>query len=155
MKLKILSMLITLAVLAVMPMIYMGKFDPVSIVNSAVSSGATEFSTLKAQVPANLGNAITDEKIQVYKWRDKNGVMQFSGAPPATVSNAEQVMLDPDSNLVQAVKMPEKAQAKTAETESRNPYSMKGMKKVMDDARGVEGLLQKRHEEQQKVYNNL
>jgi hypothetical protein len=29
------------------------------------------------------------------------------------------------------------------------------MKKVMDDARGVEGMLRKRHEEQQKAYNNL
>jgi len=32
-----------------------------------------------------------------------------------------------------------------------NPYSVKGMKKVMDDARGIEQMLQKRHEDQQKM----
>ncbi len=42
-----------------------------------------------------------------------------------------------------------------AKSESPNPYSIKGMKKVMNDAKGVESLLQNRHEEQQKMMNNL
>jgi len=158
MKLKILFMLITLGVLSVTPMIYMGKFDPMAFFDSGLSKGASEFNKLKARVPKDLTSVVTDKKVQIYKWRDEHGVMQFSNTPPPTVNNAERVVLDPDSNLMQAVKVPEKEEEKpkqTAQTEMPNPYSVKGMKKVMDDARGIEDLLQKRHEKQQKMLNNL
>lgn len=156
MKLKIISMLIILGIMSVTPMIYTGKFNPLAMIDSGFSNGASEISKLKAKAPKNLTNAVTDEKVQVYKWRDENGVMQFSNTPPPTVSNAEQVTLNPNSNLVQAVKVPEKqAPEESAEVAAPNPYSVKGMKKVMDDARGVEGMLQQRHEDQQKMLNNI
>ncbi|NOQ69577.1 MAG: DUF4124 domain-containing protein [Gammaproteobacteria bacterium] len=155
MKFKILSMLIILGVISVLPMIYTGKFDPLVFI-TGFSDESSGFTKLKAKAPENLSNVVTDEKVQVYKWSDKNGVMQFSNRPPLTVTNAEQVVLDPNSNLVQAVKIPEKEEPKqVVQTESPNPYSVKGMKKVMDDARGVEEMLHKRHEEQQKMMNNL
>ena len=82
--------------------------------------------------------------------------MQFSNTPPPTVGNAEQVTLDPNSNLVQAVKVPEKEEpVASAEEGQPSPYSVKGMKKVMDDARGVEDLLQQRHEAQHKTLNKI
>jgi hypothetical protein len=156
MKFKIISMLVTLGILSVTPMIYMGKFDPLSFIDSGFSSGATDFEKLKAKAPENLSSVVTDKKVQVYKWRDKHGVMQFSNMPPSADGHVEQVVLDPDSNLIQAVKVPEKEEPKKiAVTESPNPYSIKGMKKVMDDVRGVEDMLQQRHEEQQKMLNNL
>lgn len=156
MKLKILSMLVILGIMSVTPMIYTGKFDPMSFIDSGFSSGSSEFSKLKAKAPKNLTNVVTDEKVQVYKWRDEHGVMQFSNTPPPTVGNAEQVTLDPNSNLVEAVKVPEKEDpVVSAEVEKPSPYSVKGMKKVMDDARGIEDLLQQRHEEQQKKLNNI
>ncbi len=154
MKFKILSMLITLAVIAVLPMIYTGKLDPLSFIDSGFSNTSSRFT--KSKAPGNISNVVTDEKVQVYKWRDKNGVMQFSNTPPSNVTNAEQLVLDPNSNLVQAVKTPEKDEPKqVVQAESPNPYSVKGMKKVMDDARGVEDMLRQRHEEQQKMMNNL
>ena len=126
MKLKILSMLITLGILSITPMIYMGKFDPMAFFDSGFSAGSSEFKKLKAKAPKNLSSVVTDEKVQVYKWRDENGVMQFSNAPPPTVSNAERVVLDPNSNLVQAVKVAEKEEVKEmAQTKSPNPYSIK------------------------------
>jgi len=156
MKLKILSMLVVLGVLSVTPMIYMGKFDPMAFFDSGVSMGSSEFNKLKAKVPKNLTSVVTDKKVQVYKWRDKNGVMQFSNTPPLAAGKAERVVLDPNSNLVQAVKVPEKVKPKeVVQTKSPNPYSVKGMKKVMDDARGIEEMLQRRHEDQQKAINNL
>ena len=155
MKFKILSMLVILGFLSVMPMIYMGKFDPLSFLESGFSAGGSEFDKLKAKAPKNLSNVVSDEKVQVYKWRDENGVMQFSNTPPLTGGVAEQVVLDP-SNLMQAVKVPvEEAPKQAVETEAPNPYSVKGMKKVMDDARGVEELLQQRHEGQQEMIKNL
>ncbi len=156
MKFKIFSMLVILGVVSVMPMIYMGKFDPLSFFESGFSMGGSEFSKLKAKAPKNLSNIVTDEKVQVYKWRDENGIMQFSNTPPPTGGAAEQVVLDPNSNLMQAVKVPAEEEVKQeVEAESPGPYSVKGMKKVVDDARGVEELLQQRHEGQQEMIKNL
>jgi len=157
MKLKILFMLITLGVLSVAPMIYMGKLDPMAFFDSGLSKGSSEFNKLKASVPKNLSSVVTDKKVKVYKWRDKNGVMQFSNTPPVDGTQAEQIELNPDKNLMQAVKVPvkEEKEQEVAKVEKPNPYSVKGMKKVMDDARGIEELLQKRQEEQQKMMNNL
>lgn len=155
MKLKILSMLIILGLLSVMPMIYMGKFDP-QVFIAGFSKASSSLAKLTAKVPENVSNAAANEKVQVYRWRDENGVMQFSNIPPPTVFNAEHVLLEPNSNLVQAVKIPEKDEPKqVVQAEPANPYSVKGMKKVMDDARGVEEMLQQSHQERQKMMNNL
>lgn len=149
-------MLIILGILSVTPMIYMGKFDPLSFIDSGVDKGLSGFEKLKAKAPENLGNAITDEKVQVYKWRDKNGVMQFSNTPPQNGDTAQQLELNPNHNVVQAVKIPVKEAATEEDSsEAPNPYSVKGMKKVMNDAKGVEQLLQKRHEDQQKMLNDI
>ncbi len=156
MKFKIFTMLVTLGILSVVPMIYMGKFDPMAFFDSSLSTGVSEFKNLKAKAPKNLSNVVTDKKVQVYKWRDKNGIMQFSNTPPPTGGGAEKIELNPNKNIVQAVKIPEQEEPeKVAKTETPNPYSVKGMKKVMGDAKGVEELLQKRHEDQQKMMNNL
>ena len=152
MKMKILSLLVILGIMAVTPMIMTGKFDPMAF----LGDGSSEFSKLKAKAPKNLSSVVSDEKVQVYKWVDEHGTMHFSSTPPPTVSNAEKIVLDPNNNLVQAVKVPEKEQPKeVAQMKTPNSYSVKGMKKVMDDAKGVEGLLQQRHEDQQKMLNNL
>ncbi len=158
MKYRIFTMSLTLVMLAVIPLIYMGKFDPIAFFDSGFSFGSSEFMKLKAKAPSNLTSAVTDQKVQVYKWRDENGVMQFSNTPPLDVNNAEQVLLDPNSNVIQAVKAPEKEEpkqmVKTTTTPS-NPYSVKGMKKAIDDARNVENLMQQRHDQQQKALGNI
>jgi len=156
MKFKIFTMLVILGILSVMPMIYMGKIDPMAFFDSSVSNTLSEFKNIKAKVPENLSNVVTDKKVQVYKWRDSNGVMQFSNTPPPTGGDAEKIELNPNKNIVSAVKVPEKEETEeVAKTESPSPYSVKGMKKVMNDAKGVEALLEKRHEEQQKMMNDL
>ena len=155
MKFKILTMLIILGILSVTPMIYMGKFDPLTLISNFSFSGLDSIETKSLN---KLKKVVTDEKVQVYRWRDENGVMQFSNTPPATEPHAEQIVLDTNSNVMQAVKVPVK-EVKEEKPEpavkAPSPYSAKGMKKVMDDARGVEEMLQKRHEEQQKMLNNI
>jgi len=134
----------------------MGKIDPLSMFGSGGNAAMSDFEKLKDRTPKNLSNAVTDETVQVYKWRDKNGVMQFSNIPPADGSSAEQVVLQPYDNAVPEVKVPERETvAAEVGSETPNPYSIKGMKKVMEDAKGVERLLQDRHEQQQKMLNNL
>ena len=157
MKLKIVLMLITLTLLSVMPMIYMGTFNPMAFFASGLNEGASQFSRLKDSVPENLPNVITKEKVQVYKWRDVNGVMQFSHTPPADGARAEQIEINPNHNLMKAAKVPIKTtqEQETTRVENPGPYSLKGMKKTMDDAKNIEPLLQKSHEERQKLINNL
>ena len=145
MKLKIIVMLL---VLSVVPMIYTGKIDPMSF----FGGGSSEFAKLKAKAPKNLTSVVTDKTVQVYKWRDKNGVMQFSNTPPPDSAKSEKVELNPDSNVVKAVKVERKEIIKRQASGSvPGPYSVKGMKKVMDDAKGVEELLKNRHDNQQKM----
>jgi hypothetical protein len=155
MKFKIFTMLVILGILSVTPMIYMGKFDPMAFIDDGMDNGASGFQKLKAKAPKNMTSVVTNEKVQVYKWRDEHGVMQFSNTPPPTVTNAQRIELNPDKNVIQAVKIPEKAAEPKAvvATEAPNPYSVRGMKKVMDDARGVEDLLKKREEEQRRMTN--
>ena len=152
MKFKLIMMLVALAGLAVTPMIMMGKFDPMAF----FGGGLSEFEKLKAKAPKGLSSVVTDEKVQVYKWRDKNGVMQFSNTPPPDSVRGEKIELNPNNNIIQAVKVEKKEKVKKeANIKVPKPYSVKGMKKVMDDARGVEDLLKNRHENQQKMLKDL
>lgn len=153
MKSKIIMMLVVLVGLAVTPMIMKGEFDPMAFFSGG---GTSEFAKLKAKAPKGLSSVVTDEKVQVYKWRDKNGVMQFSNTPPPDSTKGEMVELNPNSNIISATKVIKKETVKKeAQIKAPSPYSMKGMKKVMDDARGVEDLLKNRHESQQKALKNL
>ena len=107
MKFKIIKMLIILGILAATPMIYMGKFNPMDILDAGLRGGSSEFDKLKAKAPTGLSRITTDEKVQVYKWRDKNGVLQFSNTPPMD-GQAETIELNPNDNVIQAVRIPEK-----------------------------------------------
>lgn len=149
-------MLITLGIVSITPMIYMGKFDPAAFIGSGLKTDESEFAKLKAKAPKNISNVTTDEKVQVYRWRDEHGVMQFSNTRPLE-GGAEKIELKPNDNVIQAVKVPveKNAEMEVVKSEAPSPYSVKGMKKVMDDARGVEDLLRKSHEDRQKMLNNL
>ena len=153
-------MLVVLTVISVLPMVYMGKLDPMMSIESMLSNGTFEFKKLKEKAPQALSNVVSEsivpsEKIQVYKWRDKNGVMQFSSMPPEDGGQAERVEVNTNHNVVGAVKVPvaEDPEHEVASTETQSPYSVSGMKKVMNDARGIEQLLQQRHEDQQNMLN--
>ncbi len=161
MKTKIISMLIVLGMLSVMPLIYTGKFDPMSFfqrleVNTDdLSDNLTSgLNTIKKKVPG-IG---AKQQVTVYRWRDARGSVQFGSYPPANALNVETVSVDTDKNVVDAVKVPvRQAESDTGSTPltAPSPYSVKGMKKVLDDARGVEELLKKSHQDRQKMIKNL
>jgi len=60
-----------------------------------------------------------------------------------------------DSDTVAQVEQEPAQQVKEVNTVKTSPHNIQGMKKVMDDARGIEDLLQKRHEDQREEINNL
>ena len=84
--------------------------------------------------------------------------MQFSNTPPTAAVDVTRVELNPNKNVVEAIKVQEKesqAESNTANTIAPSPYSVSGMKKVMEDARDVEQMLQQSHEQRSKALNNL
>jgi len=160
MKLKLILISIGLVVLSIAPMIIMGKIDPMAYFDSGIDKGVSSFNKLKASAPKNLSSVMSKDKIKIYRWRDKNGVMQFSNVPPPTDRKVERVDVDPNSNLMQAVKVPIKEVAvvsskkgKPAKMES--PYSVKGAKKILEEARGIKGQLKRRQEQQQQAFKQL
>ncbi len=149
-------MLATLGILSVMPLIYMGKFEPMAFFDDNIDKATAGLSRLKTNLPEGIANVVAEEKVQVYKWRDKHGVMQFSHTSPPTVHNAEAMLIDPNKNLIKAIKSPKREEAKTAvTTQTASPYSVSGMQKVMNEASGVENLLNSRHQQQQKMLDGL
>ena len=60
----------------------------------------------KPTLPENITSVVTDQEVTYYRWIDENGQTHFSNTPPTGLP-AEQHTLRPDTNIVQAVKVPE------------------------------------------------
>ena len=97
----------------------------------------------------------------VYKWKDKDGVTQFSSTPPPTGVEYTSKGYDPDLNLIQSVKVkteqPEKSADDTIKQVKKpsdigNPYSPKKIEKLFDDAKNVEKLLNDRMKQQEAMF---
>jgi heme-binding NEAT domain protein len=122
-----------------------------------MKSAGDEIAKLKAKAPKNLTNVTTDEKVQMYKWRDEYGVMQYSNTPPPQMQDAEQIELNPNHNVIEATRVPEVevTPTQTSQPEINNPYSVSGMKQAVEDARAVQDILNQRAEEQKRALDNL
>lgn len=95
----------------------------------------------------DVSNLATGGKQTVYKWVDENGVTQYTAEPPPDQA-ATSVELDPNANIIQGVEMPEDEDAPTAAPQVSMPdgniYNPQSIKKLMDDAKNVQTLLNDR-----------
>ena len=113
----------------------------------------------KPKLPENISNAVTDKAVTVYKWVDENGVQHFGNTPPPGVV-AEAKHLKPNQNIMQAIKIPEEEEEEEASGPKvtniiKNPYSKEGVEELIDDAKGVQDMLNKRLEDQQKMMDGI
>lgn len=88
----------------------------------------------------------------VYKWQDQNGEWQFSNQPPPEGVASKVITYRSDTNVIQSAKPPAKpASTADAETPSANPLlpitNPEKVKKLMDDAKNIEKLLQDRQDQ--------
>lgn len=99
-------------------------------------------------------------KQKVYKWVDEHGVTQYSTEAPPQTTPTQTLELDPNTNIVQSVRMPEA----TPEETNNSPqvalpegpiYSPDNIKQLMDNAKNVQKLLDERHQNQQKALDSL
>ncbi|MDH3715933.1 MAG: DUF4124 domain-containing protein [Gammaproteobacteria bacterium] len=107
-------------------------------------------------------------KQRVYKWQDQSGQWHYTQIrPPADARAIESMDLDPMQNVIvglrppQAVdEPPEEEPIKRAEPEpepepeeitAENPYSPEAIKKLFEDAKGLQEALSKRYETQEQL----
>ncbi len=98
-----------------------------------------------------------------YKWYDSEGNIQFTTEPPAQGIEYTLKGFDPNTNVIQAVKLPpEKSktdestpiQAKPRDPEAGvNPYSGASVKKLIEDTKNIEKLLNQRFKNQESALN--
>lgn len=98
-----------------------------------------------------------------YQWYDATGNVQFTTEPPTEGIEYTIKGFDPDTNLLQAVKLPpEKAADSGADTTDQksakpedigNPYSQESIKKLFDDAKNIEKVLKQRLKDQESALN--
>lgn len=155
MKSTIISMLVVLCVLAVVPMFLFGDKNLLAMFGLGPKD---ELSELRAKAPKNFTSVTTDKKVTVYKWRDENGVLQFSSTPPPEGGPADTVELRPDTNLVKALKVPEEEPEKKSGPvvmSTRSPYTPGGMKDMIDTTSNLKDTLNQQQLEQQKMMEEM
>lgn len=154
MKSTIISMIIVLCVLATVPMLLVGDNDLLARFGLDQFFGSGE-----PRVPQNITNVTTDEKVQVYKWRDEHGVMQFTNTPPPETSQAELVELTPNTNIVKAIDVPEdepeQASGGPRVMSVGNPYTPGGMKELVDTTSSLADQMNQKQLEQQKLMEQI
>lgn len=150
MKSTIISMLIVLCILAVAPLLLFG--DRGLLANYGLDLFGEP--DLRAKAPKNITSVTTDKKVQVYRWRDEHGVMQFTNTPPPDSRQAEMVELRPDTNLVKAIDVPEE-EPETKRSRPRvmttgSPYTPEGVEDLLDTTSGLaDGISEKQAQQQQ------
>ena len=104
-----------------------------------------------------------DGKDVFYKWYDAEGNIQFTTEPPPEGVEFTLKGFDPDANVIQSVKLPPEGNEteKTNSTSKKaddpgdigNPYSPDTIKKLFEDTRNIEKLLQQRLQDQESMVN--
>ncbi len=158
MKSTIISMFIVLIVMITLPMFLFGNGDLAQKFGFGNGGAGEVIEDLRAKAPKNIQTVVTDEKVEVYKWVDEHGVTQFSNRPPEMSGKSEKIVLSPDTNVISAVKIPEKEAEVAASPQVHSlssPYSPGGMKKIMDEATGMQEKLDQRKLEQDKALQGL
>ncbi|MCP4769367.1 MAG: DUF4124 domain-containing protein [Gammaproteobacteria bacterium] len=99
-----------------------------------------------------------------YRWYDAEGNVQFTTEPPADGIEYTVKGYDPNTNVIQAVKTPAaeaasapNVPASTGETSSElpevNPYDAESVKKLIEDTKNIEKLLNQRQQNQNATLN--
>lgn len=106
----------------------------------------------------------TNEKKEAYfyKWRDQKGIIHYTSEKPAIeveVNKLETIKIDNQTNVVPAVsdnsaEVESIHQQKQQTTSSipDNPYSSKGIKQLMNQAKDVQNLMNEHIHQQEQIY---
>ena len=155
MKITLLAKLVLLVLMMAIPVWFFGS----GVFTRDFSSGESDsIEELKEKTPRNVKTVVTDKEVEVYKWLDEYGVTQFSETAPADGVAVELMVLSPDTNVMDALKVPEeedKAVQKPNVISLGNPYSPEGMKDMINDSLQIQEQITKQQAEQEKMMNEM
>ena len=134
--------------------------SPLADINwSLPSFSVPDMATVKNAMPdmnlpsmPSLGGSGEGKPIEVYKWVDADGVINYSQTKPEGSVAAETMMIDPETNVVQADKLPE-PEPEAPVVEAKPAPSLPDMsllptpdrvKQLMDDAKGIQAKMDDR-----------
>ncbi|TNF37565.1 MAG: DUF4124 domain-containing protein [Gammaproteobacteria bacterium] len=152
------KVVVLVGIMLTVPYYLLGSGAMPDFLKNMIGSGQSE----QPALPKNLSSVTTDKNVTVYKCKDASGQIQFSDTP---CGNGETIHLRPDTNVVQAVKVPEKEEEasggslislgskkdKDGNTELPNPYSPEGVQQIIKDAQNAAELMNKRNQETAKA----
>lgn len=98
-----------------------------------------------------------------YKWYDTAGNVQFTTEPPPDGIEFTIKGYDPNTNVIQAVKPPQQETTgedgavskpkKSSPDDIGNPYSQESIKKLFEDTKNIEKMLNQRLQQQESALN--
>jgi len=104
---------------------------------------------------------------KVYKWRGDDGTWHFSETLPEGVTPEQVIFLNSETNIIQGRPQPDKVTTDIAPVNEQpttpqqappinlNPYSKKAIDKLLNDARGVQEIMDKRNHELEQATQGL
>ncbi|MDQ7074282.1 MAG: DUF4124 domain-containing protein [Gammaproteobacteria bacterium] len=116
-----------------------------------------QFSSLKNQVENITGSEKNSSESGIYKWQDQQGEWHYGDAPPNTAS-ATPMHINLQQNVINAVtaKKPQHEEKPTETSQAEEPssgsaYSPSTVKKLFNDAQGLQEKLNGRFAQQQEL----
>ena len=155
MKSTIISMLIVLCILAVAPLLLFGERGILAEFGFDLSGEPD----LRAKAPKNITSVTTDKKVQLYRWRDEHGVMQFTSTPPPDSQQAEMLELTPNISVSKVIDGPEKKDETPRSgldvITTGNPYTPDGIKDLLDRTSSLAEGINEKQDEQQELMDQI
>ncbi|MCK4706710.1 MAG: DUF4124 domain-containing protein [Gammaproteobacteria bacterium] len=158
MKSTIISMIVVLILMIAVPLVLFGDKELAKDFGFGSLSKADVIEDLQDKAPKNIQTVVTNKEVSIYKWADKYGVRQFSNLPPKDGIESEKIVLSPNTNVMEAIKIPEKETEKIAKPQVMSmgsPYSPGGMKKMIEDSTNLQEQLNQRQADQDEMIQDM
>ena len=118
---------------------------------------------ISSVLPENINSVTTDTDVEVYKWRDENGVMHFGSAPPQYGGVVEKMNLKANQNIMDPVRVvAEEANVIVGQGDDtikqvsvENPYSPEGMADLLNQTQGLADSLSKQQADHKKQLDDI
>jgi len=119
-------------------------------------------------LPGNNENETQPATIsKVYKWRGDDGGWHFSENLPEGIEPEQVIFINSDTNIIQGLPQPDKVTSDNApasdlpvtpepvQAGNLNPYNKKAIDKLLNDARGVQEIMDQRSRDLEQASQNL
>ncbi|MFT7560078.1 MAG: hypothetical protein ACI93R_001993 [Flavobacteriales bacterium] len=95
---------------------------------------------------------------QTYKWRDADGILHYSSEKPTDTTTYKLLNIDPNTNMIQGLPTSSLSSSDPQQDSNTLPSTDTGTgtgkySDIIEDAKNIQNLLDKRFEEQEKALN--